>query len=167
MAKIEVNHTLCGGFIIVTLNIIRGLAIPDLYDLIDGFYRYLSEPIWFDFLLARMEIVQNPEKGADYLGRVIKKVNKLELAEEMLIYLAQERLRPLFCQLALKTLSLLESEEEFKEFLDLCALHFENNAFNTLIEQRKDVAFDTPFEKDDPDVKMVKKLINQKLPIGQ
>ncbi|MCP5469630.1 MAG: hypothetical protein H7A36_03900 [Chlamydiales bacterium] len=157
-----------------TLDAIESNNIDYAYDLIDGFYRYLSTPIWFDFLYAHVEVIKNPKKGVDYLERIIKKVQTLDLAEEMLIYFAKERNHPLFCQLALKTLSLLECEEDFKEFLDMCALHSENleleaqkNAFNALLKKRAKVPFDAHFDKKDDDVKEVKKLINQKLPIEQ
>lgn len=152
-----------------TLNVIESGNLDYAYDLLEGFYSYLSEPIWFDFLIARIAMTQDPEEGTRYLSKLIKKVDSLELAEEILVYLSQTQNHPLFCQLALKTLPLLEKEEELKEFLDMCALHFENmdlkegrDEFNALIEKRKQINFDSPILKGDADVKCIKKLLDQK-----
>ena len=140
------------------------------YDLIDGFYRYVSEPLFFEFQLARVAILQDPESGTLFLEKLIRKVKRLDLAEEILLYLAQERNHPLFCQLVLKTLPLLEDEGNFCELLDLCIVHFDriqidSSDFKKLFDKHAKKNPDSELDPKDADVKEVKKLIKKKLEI--
>ncbi len=151
-----------------TLNALESDNVEYAYDLLDGFYNYLTDPIWFDFLMGRIAVLQDPEKGVAYLDKLIDHVKTLDLAEEMLVYFAKERNHPLFCKLALHTLPLLQDEESFKEFLDMCALHFENlgleepkNHFDTLLKERKNIDPQTPLDQKEAALKTVKKMIHQ------
>jgi len=136
------------------------------YDLIEGFYRYIDEPLFFDFLLARIAILQNPEEGTEYLTKLLKKVKRLDLAEEILVYLAQERNHPLFCQLVAKTTALLEDEASFKELLDLCILHFDElsidaSQLQAMIVKRSRRSPEAPLDQNDADIKELKKLMKK------
>ena len=138
------------------------------YDLAEGFYRYIGEPLFFDFQLSRVAILQNPEEGTAFLAKLINKVKRLDLAEEILLYLAEERNHPLFCQLLLKTIPLLEDEGSFKELLDLCVLHFKRLSidagdFEALVKKRSENDPDADLEQNDSDVKEMKKLIKKKV----
>lgn len=140
------------------------------YDLIEGFYDFISEPLFFEFLLARVAILQNPEEGTEYLSQLINKVKQLDLCEAILVYLVEERNHPLFCQLVLKTLPLIPDEESFRELLDLCVLHFERleldpSDFAELLEKRASIDPQTSLDPKDSDVKEVKKLIRKKLEV--
>ncbi len=136
------------------------------YDLIEGFYRYIDEPLFFDFLLARIAIIQNREEGTAYLTKLLKKVKRLDLAEEILIYLAQEHNHSLFCQLVAKTTALLENEASFKELLDLCILHYDELNLNTselqaMIVKRSSFSPESLLDQNDADVKELKKLMKK------
>ncbi|MFN0064966.1 MAG: hypothetical protein ACKVOH_01880 [Chlamydiales bacterium] len=135
------------------------------YDLIEGFYRYVNEPLWFDFLLCRIAILDDPEKGTQALSDVIKHVKSLDIADEILVYLAKERNHPLFCQLVLKILPLLESEEEFCELLESCSLHFSNlelnpERFDTMLSDREGIDPQTPLDSSDLHIKEIRKFLS-------
>ncbi|MCH9611210.1 MAG: hypothetical protein S4CHLAM81_14130 [Chlamydiales bacterium] len=136
------------------------------YDLVEGFYPYISEPLFFDFLLARVAILQNPQEGTAYLEQLIRKVKSLELAEEILLYLVESSNHPLFCQMAQATLPLLPDEGSFREFLDLAAIHFERMGFDPtpwqeLSKKRSKRAEATAIKSDDPDIPEVKKWLKE------
>ena len=95
------------------------------YELLEGYYPFVRDRSFFDFLLARIAILYNEKEGKAFLEKTIKKVKRLDLAEEMLLYLSEEKEHGLLCLTAQKSLPMIEDEESFNELIDLLSLHFQ------------------------------------------
>jgi hypothetical protein len=137
-------------------------------DLVQGFYPYINNPLWFNYLMARAQMFEDPKEGTDILAQVIEQVEDLELAEEILLYLSKERNHPLFCALCQKILSLIKQEEEFQEFLECVHLHFQQMELHepvreiaALIEARQKKRATTPLTRTDPGLKSIHALIEK------
>lgn len=142
-------------------------------ELLDGFKRYMKDQIWFEYLEARTVILEDPEEGYDRLEAVIKKVHadtKLDLAEEMLFFLANSGNHSLFYTLAKKTLSMLTREEEFQEFLEACYAHYDYLelkkpalAIARIFHSRAKIPSDEPLARTDPALLELRSILDQKL----
>jgi len=140
-------------------------------DLIEGMDRYIKDKIWFDYLRARTAILEEPIEGHALFEKIIKKVNvatHLDLVEEMLYFCAQTGNRSLFYPLAKKTLPILETEEEFQEFMeasyalyDYLELKQPSFAIAHLFHSRKHIAPDQPLLKEDAGVSEMKNILLQ------
>lgn len=128
-------------------------------ELLESFYPYVPDPTWFDYLVARLEMIVELEVGFKRLERVIEKVNDIDLAIEVLVYLSEIR-NPHFETLAQKASSLLKSEEDFLELLSCCALYYESKDIQTLIENRPEHLQGSPLTQDDPDLLALHKIIS-------
>lgn len=142
-------------------------------ELVDGFAKFVKDPLWFDYLAARIGILEDPEEGYEKLEKVIKSLNQetnLDLIEEMLYFLATTGNHSLFYQLAIKALSLLKLEEDFQEFLEACYAHYDFLELKSpalLIAQtfydRAKIPPDQPLLQTDPDVLELRKILEQKV----
>lgn len=106
-------------------------------ELVEGFYRYVQEPIWFDYLLVRCEVSENPEEGYPKLEALVARSGKypVDLNLEILDFLVDRNTHNLFVATAYKTLPALETEEHFQEFLTLCQAHFAFLSYDELAEK--------------------------------
>ncbi len=128
-------------------------------ELLEDFYPYVPDPTWFDYLVARLEMVVELEVGFKRLESVIKKITDVDLAIEVLSYLSQIK-NPHFEPLAKRTLKLLKAEEDFIEFLSCCAHYYESQEIQDLLETREEKACGTPLDLKDPDFIAIKKIIS-------
>jgi hypothetical protein len=142
-------------------------------ELLDGFKRYVKDHIWFDYLLARAEILKDPEEGYESLERVIDQINadsSLDLAAEMLFFLANSGNHTLFYLLAKKVIALLKKEEDFHEFLEACYAHYDYLelkqpalAIALLFHSRSNLPSDQPLAPSDPGLMEMRSILEQKL----
>jgi hypothetical protein len=138
------------------------------FDLIQGFYPYLNDPLWFNYLMARAQMLVDPKEGTEVLAQVIEHVENLELAEEILLYLSKERNHPLFCALSSRILNLIDNEEDFQEFLECTLIHFNQmglqepaEEINSLLESRKRKRPSTALSQSDPGLKSIQALLEK------
>lgn len=142
-------------------------------DLIEGFKRYIHDVLSFDYLEARMEIVDEPEEGFAQLENLITRLTPEEdpeLIEEMLFFLASKGNHTLFCSLAKKNLESLEDESDFKRFLQACYLLFDtlelpkpSLLIASIYHSRHEIEEQMPLNKEDPALTQVRALLCSRL----
>jgi len=128
---------------------------------IDGFYDYLHDVRWFDFLRARLFTRVGTNEGAETLARLIESLQErpeLDLALEIATFLAHEGEPVVFKQVILFCLNLIQTEEDFQDILAIVAdfhrcLDQENEekAIETLFRRRSHRQLDLPFHQADED----------------
>ncbi len=99
-------------------------------ELLEGFSEYISGMKWFDLQRARL-IAQNDPRSAN---RVIQQLlddcqedsDCLDFYLEVLHFLATEGDAAFFREIFNKTITLLESEEDFQDLLELCLEYHQN-----------------------------------------
>ncbi len=135
-------------------------------ELIDGFYPYLSDLKWFDFLKAKVaadEDISDANEIVKKLVKELKKNNDLDLQLEILRFMVQVGDRAIFVKLAKLTLEILKTEEDFVELMKIVADYYRRldqddmeksiQRIMNLRQNRK------PIEKinsEDPDIKKFK-----------
>ncbi|MCH9626722.1 MAG: hypothetical protein S4CHLAM2_03500 [Chlamydiales bacterium] len=142
-------------------------------ELLEGFSPFLSDTLWFDYLRARIDFVEDPERGSHEFENLIRRISEetsIDLVEEMLYFLADAGSYFLFHDLALKMFSLMEVEEDFREFLEICYIHFDHLELrdpgivvSEIYHRRKEIASEEPLSKEDTDVQKLRALLDQKL----
>ncbi|NGX55694.1 MAG: hypothetical protein KR126chlam2_01333 [Chlamydiae bacterium] len=136
-------------------------------DLLDGFYRYVSEPCWFDYLIALTEMGQDPEEGYSKLETIVTGTRKqnLDLNLEILAFLADNGTHNLFVTIAHKTLPNLDTEENFLEMVSICHAHYTYlnhegliQKMKAFLQQRQSQELDRPLSPEDPDLMALQKI---------
>lgn len=140
------------------------------YELVDGFYRYISDPLWFDFLKLRIELAQESEDINVTVNRFIKNLTEakqLQLNLEVIQFFAKRRDRDLFVKMAIQSIPLLTIEEDLEDFLTICQNFFhtvdhlkEEKSIQEMIEKRKSRDMNAQIQND-PDLETVKNYLKQ------
>lgn len=138
-------------------------------ELIDDFIDYVKEPKWFQLLEARFISAHSPmdiENEIEDLAKKASSEDDFTFVLEVLPFLIQEGDSKLFLEVARRSLNLLKTEEDFIDLLCLCADYFQcmdNEAkeqeINTIMSDRGEIPFETPFDPNDEDIKKVKKVL--------
>ncbi len=139
---------------------------------IDGFYDYIREVRWFDFLRARVLYRTGAKECADALARIIETLQEkpdLDLALEIATFLAHEGDDPgLFKQIVLLCLNLIRTEEDFQDVLAIVANYhrcldqeLEEKAIEALFARRKHFQLDLPFKRPDEDMTLLIDSLNR------
>ncbi len=142
-------------------------------ELIEGFYPYIKDSIWFDYLKARIDFVDDPEEGSAEFEHVVDQVTnetRIDLVEEMLYFLADTGNHSLFYTLALKMFELMQVEEDFREFLEICYIHYDHLELkepgfllSEIFHRRNEIEPDASLDPYDADLKTVRAILDQKL----
>lgn len=90
-------------------------------DCIEGFYPYVADNKWFDFLYVKLLIETGSSDSDDLFKELLTKELDVEFCLELLSYMLQQKRYTHFSSLAKQTLPLLEIEEDLIELLELCA----------------------------------------------
>lgn len=96
-------------------------------ELLEGFYRYVVEKKWFDFLSIRREIQKDPEVGFDLLDHFLEEQKKepdLIFLLEILSFLAKHGSHTDFQELATFLLPKITMECDFQDYLTIVASHW-------------------------------------------
>lgn len=146
---------------------------PYASELLERFSPFIKSTVWFDYLKGRIAYTDEPEKGCALLDQIIRKVNEksnIELVEEMLYFLADTGNHTQFYALAKKMFDLLKVEEDFREFLEICYVHYDHLALNEsasrlseIFHRRKKIPSDQPLQVRDPDLATLRSILEQKL----
>lgn len=141
-------------------------------DLIEGYYPYVEEKVWFDYLETRVCIAEELEEGFEKLEdlvEIVKEEPNLDLQLEILAFLSLTGHHSLFTKLATLTLFQLEVEEDFLEFTTICLNHFRYLELESLAQQiellqtnRPQRELDQPFSTEDPDLLNLHRIFAQK-----
>ncbi len=138
---------------------------------IDGFYDYLRDQRWFDFLRVRLFTRVGTAEAADTLARLLESLQErpeLDLVLEIATFLAHEGEPAVFKQVILLCLNLIQTEEDFQDVLAIVAdfhrcLDQENEekAVDALFQRRSSRQLDQPFHQADEDKDHLISLLKQ------
>lgn len=133
-------------------------------ELIEGFYRYVSIKLWFDYLSVRCDILKESEEGYQKLENIVSKAvgaKNIDLLLEILGFVASCGAFYIFTTVLLKILPLVETEADFQEILSLSAslLSFLRDEIEEILLRRQDNQLDAPLQKDDPDFELFNQMI--------
>ena len=95
-------------------------------ELVDEFTPFLAEPVWFDFLRARITSVTDPARANAQIASILDRHPKMDAVFlfEIIRFLAVSGEHPLFIALVQKILSQMETEEEFQELMEITADYY-------------------------------------------
>ncbi len=88
-------------------------------ELVDGFYEYVSDTLFFDFLHARLMIDSDEEEAFISIERILKEEPALDLLFDILDLLAHRDNSRLFWIAMRQTQTLIASEEDLQLLLEL------------------------------------------------
>ncbi|MGE4574388.1 MULTISPECIES: hypothetical protein [Parachlamydia] len=89
-------------------------------ELIEGFQKYIKDEKWFEFLTTRILAVTDSHGANQQVRQLTKKIMAkpdLEFIFEILTFLVQDGEKEAFVKLAKKGVSLLQTEEDFRDLL--------------------------------------------------
>ncbi len=95
-------------------------------ELLEGFFQYFSEILWFIFLKAKLLSFSDPSQESQLLSFLIQEIKvhpDLDLELEMLSFLAHSADKSFFLDLLKITKERLQTEEDFQELLQ-SAFHY-------------------------------------------
>lgn len=138
-------------------------------ELIEGFYPYLSNLKWFDFLRVRLLSTSDMAEANAIIEHIYKEVAAAPdytLQWELLKFLVQEGDVELFKKIAFVTIPSIETEEKFQQLLSLVAEFYgrldeekKENEILLLIEKRKNLSPQTKVSIADSDLLQLKTLL--------
>lgn len=145
-------------------------------ELLESFKQCFQHTFWFEYLAARLAILEDPEDGYKQLERLINKMKRephLDLALDILYFLGESGNQSLFHDLAIKTLPLLKIEADFQELMDACFIHYnhlelkqQGDAIAEILNKRQDLPIDMPIQPSDGDVKALRRILDQRLQLA-
>ncbi|WP_143298931.1 MULTISPECIES: hypothetical protein [unclassified Candidatus Protochlamydia] len=134
-------------------------------DLLDDFSTYLGTNKWFDLLRARLSSLSNRKIATKQLSQLLEDYldkQDLEFNLELLSFMTEIGDPYTFKEVLQNTLPLLQTEEDFQDFLFICAdychrLDQENKekSIHILIHQRSNKELLHPFNSNDPALKIL------------
>ncbi len=134
----------------------------DAAELIDSFYPFLSDVIWFDFLRARILIPTDPHEANIVLKSILDELkddSDIDLLLEMAAFLVHHGDPHLFHQAIRQTYELLTTEEDFQELLAISSDYYqcldlekEAKELRSIFARRKKRPLDGSIDRSDPDL---------------
>jgi hypothetical protein len=130
-------------------------------ELVEGFYNYVSDTKWFDFLRARILVDTDPVAANVLFANLISDVSDepdLEFCLDVLAYMVQGGERALFVSLVKQILPWVTREDDFQELLSICVdfyqrldYEWEEQALQAILDGREDHSVDDEINFDDSD----------------
>lgn len=174
VAPYEIFETVCSycahdlmGFIIDFISDLLDSS-NQLYasELIEDFAYYCPETIWFDFLRARLVALMDSVKANRMIRLLLE--HDADLTADLLLEIVRFQggygERPVFAEAVKKLIPRLQTEEEFRDLLELSADYFRRRdredlekAVQQLLAKRKKRSGD--IKSNDPDVQTFERLI--------
>ncbi len=128
-------------------------------ELVDGFYNYIHDTQWFDFLRARILVDTDPTAANSLFAKLISDIEddpNLEFCLEILAYMVQGGERTLFVSLISQVLPWIGREEDFQELLSICVdfyrrldYEWEEQALQAILDSRSHLLSDDDVADDD------------------
>jgi hypothetical protein len=125
-------------------------------ELLEGFSPYINDPIWFNFLRARLISFTDIGKANAMIHQMIEEDLPLDLLLEILSFLVEAGEHELFVATFKKILPLLKSEEELSEILEMGAEFFTRldqdqhaEEIQNLLQQRQELSGPLHFPNQD------------------
>lgn len=140
-------------------------------ELIEGFAPYVNEPIWFDFLRARLVSSSDIKEANRLIHKILENEPDSSLLMEILNFLAGSGEHELFVAAVRKVLPLLKTEEEFLEVCEIVADYYRRldqdaveQSIQKLMQKRKSSQQKNnfgPLNPTDPDLKTLNQILKQ------
>lgn len=96
-------------------------------ELLDGFYEYVGDPKWFDFLKCRLFLPTDIEKAARIIRgllEVLQETPDFDLLLEMTAFLAHTEDSQLFLDASLQAFLQMRTEEDFQDLVSLISEYY-------------------------------------------
>jgi hypothetical protein len=130
-------------------------------ELLDDFMPFVKDKIWFEFLKAKVLSFSDQDKANELINKLHQdKYLDVELALELLEFLAHFGDQALFLRLAKKTVPLIEFEDEFQDLLLITEKYFscldldeKEEKVSSLLKKRSKKNHEAELDKNDTDVK--------------
>lgn len=130
-------------------------------DLLDGFYDYMYDHMWFDFLYIKILHFRDPSEAKGILRSLLKDLSiepDLDLQIELLHFMLESSDRRSFLYLVEKTALLLKVEEDFIDLMAIVSEYYRRldqedlqEKIEILIENRQDRSEKEVFHHKDAD----------------
>lgn len=139
-------------------------AENDMYasELVEGFYEYVADQKWFDFLRAILFSLTNVEEAQVMLRRLLDQLQEepdFDLLLEIADYLVHRGDISLFMQTVKQAVVLMKVEGQFQEllgavakFYQCCDRDAEHQAIHALVAKRAHKSSELPLERGDADI---------------
>ena len=136
-------------------------------DLAEGFYPFIQDKSWFDFILFRLKVQEEKGDLEAELQNLLKNEGPLSLDFylEILSFLTHWGDIKTYCQVSKKALFMIETEEDFSDFIQISAdfYHFldsedREKQLLDIVKTRK-IPYETRFDPNDSAFQQVKKII--------
>jgi hypothetical protein len=137
-------------------------------ELLEQFYPFMPQKKWFDLVHARLIGSQDLRRGHEMLKKIVQLAGSsdLQFNFDILSYLVSMPDHELFSDVARKSLSIIEAEEDLQELMNLSLEYFKNrnhvekaDLLEKLIERRKCKSTEELIQKSDPDLTLFEKVL--------
>lgn len=139
-------------------------------EICDGFYDYVTDKRWFDFLRVRLVSLADSEEASYMLEHLCEKLEDdpiLDLYFEILKFLIHQEGISLFSFVVEKIEPLLQKEEDFQDFCEILLEYFnsldkeeEESKVESILMKRELLSKEKEFSSQDPDFTSLKKLVS-------
>jgi len=129
-------------------------------ELLDGFYNYMTDEKWFDFLRARLQASTDIAGSNQLIRQIVQNTSKepdLEFNLEILSFLVQGGEKEIFVNLVKKTIALIIVEEDLQDLLLICADFYhcldydhEELAIQKILKERSNNKPEETIDRKDP-----------------
>lgn len=141
-------------------------------ELVDGFYQYIPDKKWFDFLRARILLDSDPVAANKVFASLIAQAATdpdLEFCLEILAFMVQGGERSLFISLVKQTLPRFKREDDFQELLNICVdfyrcldYEWEEQALQAILDARANKSEDDVVSQNDPHCKELVRILDRR-----
>lgn len=141
-------------------------------ELVDGFYNYMPDVKWFNFLRARVLVESDPVAANALFAGLISEAMRdpdLEFCLEMLAFMVQGGERTLFVTLVKQALSRFKNEDDFQELLNICVdfyrrldYEWEEQALQAILDSRVNKSEDDLVSAEDPHRKELLRILEKR-----
>jgi hypothetical protein len=146
---------------------------PYAVELLEGFYEYMQDDLWFDFLKARLAFRESPEESSRMIYTILvhrKEELHIELLFDMLNHLVQNGEPSLFFEIVKLQIFMIEVEEDFQDLLGLISKFLqgldkdqEEQLIHEIIKKRSSLSSDISFSSEHSDVQILLNTIDLSL----
>ncbi len=139
-------------------------------ELVDGYYEYVENVNWFEFLRVRLVAIADPKEATVMMQHLLEDIQDqpdLDLIYEALRYLTYTEEVPLFYHVFEIAVHLVQTESDFKELLHICLNYLnsldcddEEILVQKIIEKRAQISETVEINMADEDLLKVKEIVS-------
>ncbi len=162
-------HDLEHFLYIYTSQLLDQKFLSDADEILQDFYPYISHPLWFDFLKAKMKTQMNAHSANLLLQTLLEDIEKsedLDLLFEVLSFLVSHADPHLFQKAGLQALKWIHTEKDLGNLLAKTAAYFrgldkekQEKEVQALLNQHTGKDLDSVLDPEDPSLAKLKKYL--------